>query len=195
MRVILISGKARAGKDTTARFLKQAFEQAYHVRGERILIVHYADLLKHICRNFFGWDGKKDTQGRNLLQRVGTDRIRAVRPNFWVEFVAEILEMFYGDWDCVIIPDCRFPNEVEVMRQRGFPVTLLRVERPGVESNLTPDQQAHPSETALDDYKWDYILVNNGTEAELQTACERLVNQFLCDSPCVLLSEAGSCSA
>ena len=72
MKVITISGKAQNGKDTTARLLKDVLEDD----GNTVLIAHYADLLKYICKQFFGWDGNKDEQGRHTLQYVGTDVIR-----------------------------------------------------------------------------------------------------------------------
>ena len=63
-RVITISGKARSGKDTTALLLKEALEK----KGYRVLITHYADLLKFVCKEYFGWNGEKDEEGRTLIQ-------------------------------------------------------------------------------------------------------------------------------
>ena len=80
--VICISGKAGAGKDTVATMAKDMLVD----RGERTLVVHYADLLKFICRTFFGWNGAKDAEGRTLLQTVGTDIIRFQKPDYWVDF-------------------------------------------------------------------------------------------------------------
>ena len=48
MKVITISGKAQNGKDTTAGLLKSALE----ADGYKVLITHYADLLKYICKQF-----------------------------------------------------------------------------------------------------------------------------------------------
>lgn len=109
MQVIAISGKAQHGKDTSAKILKNMLE----ADGYRVLITHYADLLKYMCRTFFGWNGEKDDAGRHILQYVGTDIIRQKRPDFWVDFVTDVLALFPDDWDFVLIPDCRFPNEIE----------------------------------------------------------------------------------
>ena len=62
MKVILISGKAQNGKDTVAGSLHKALVND----GKRVLVTHYADLLKYICRNYFGWDGNKDEKGRQI---------------------------------------------------------------------------------------------------------------------------------
>ena len=71
MRIIAISGHAQNGKDTTANIIKKHLEE----RGDKVLIVHYADLLKFICTKYFDWDGQKDEKGRHLLQYIGTDII------------------------------------------------------------------------------------------------------------------------
>ena len=153
-KVICISGKAQNGKDTSAGILKNILEDY----GNKVLIVHYADLLKFICKTFFGWNGEKDEAGRTMLQYVGTDVIRYKSPNYWVEFVAKILSLFDSEWDYAIIPDTRFPNEIEVMKEFGFDVTHLRVARGNFESPLTKEQKEHPSETALDGYAYDYKI-------------------------------------
>ena len=61
MKIIAISGKAQHGKDTTAGFLKSTLE----ADGYKVQVAHYADLLKYICKQFFGWNGQKDDAGRN----------------------------------------------------------------------------------------------------------------------------------
>ena len=93
MKLILISGKAGHGKDTLAGYLKAVMEED----DKKVLIVHYGDLLKYICKQFFGWDGNKDEKGRTLLQHVGTDVIRKMQPNYWVDFVNNILYMFENE--------------------------------------------------------------------------------------------------
>ena len=156
--------KAQNGKDTTAGLLKAALE----ADGYKVLITHYADLLKYICKQFFGWDGQKDDAGRHILQYVGTDIIRQKRPDYWVGFVTSILELFPNEWDYVLIPDCRFPNEIDYLKEAGLDTVNLRVVRKNFKSPLTPEQQAHPSETALDDVEPDYYITNNGSMTDLK---------------------------
>jgi len=158
MRVICISGKAQHGKDTTAKLMKEYLEDS----GQSVLIAHYADLVKYVCKTFFDWDGQKDENGRHLLQYVGTDVVRTKRPSFWVDFIIDILNLFGEKWDYVLIPDCRFPNEIDVMKKNGFDVTSVRIVRTDFTSPLTTEQQQHPSETALDSYSFDYTIYNGG---------------------------------
>lgn len=175
MKVILISGKAQNGKDTTASILKQTLVD----NGDRVLITHYADLLKYICTNYFGWDGKKDDKGRQMLQYVGTDVIRKQNPTLWVDFVAMILKYFKGNWDYVIIPDCRFPNEITRMIEAGFDTIHLRVHRPNFESPLTQEQQNHPSETSLDNFGADVYIENDSTLTDLKYKIRKWVEESL----------------
>ena len=176
MKVICISGKAQHGKDTTAGYLKEFLE----ARGKKVLITHYGDLVKYICKTFFDWDGQKDEKGRTLLQYVGTDVIRKQVPNYWVDFVCGILLLFNDEWDYVLIPDCRFPNEITFMQQ-FFDTTHIHIKRtsPGFVSPLTEEQQKHPSETALDGYPFDIGIDNCSTLDALKWYIGNIVDAVL----------------
>lgn len=156
MKVITISGKAGSGKDTFAKELAGALKR----KGKSVFITHFADYLKFICREWFDWDGKKDLYGRTLLQYVGTDRVRADCPDFWAYNLAELLSVFKDRWDVVIIPDCRFPNEPETLRQFDHDVTTVYIERPDGRSALTQEQKLHPSENAIKADDCRYTLTN-----------------------------------
>lgn len=178
VRVICISGKAGSGKDTAGQAMASILREV----GCRVLVVHYGGLVKYICRTFFGWDGKKDEKGRTLLQKVGTDVVRAHNPNYWVGFLISVVRMFPDEWNVIIIPDCRFPNEVTYWERFDIPVDLVRIERvtevrrskrKGLVRRLrersreihdmTDEQRAHVSETAMDDFPAAYTIVNDGS--------------------------------
>ena len=161
-KVICISGKAQHGKDTTAQFIKEYLEE----HGKSVLVMHYSDLLKFIVRTYFGWNGEKDEAGRALLQYVGTDRIIRQSPDYWTDFAVGLVRMFPDEWDYVILADCRFPNEVECFKNSEFDTCHVRVIRAPFASPLTPEQQLHTSETALDAIGADRYLLNTGTLEE-----------------------------
>lgn len=175
MKIICISGKARHGKDITATYLSEALE----TRGYSVLVTHYADLLKYICKTFFDWDGKKDEYGRDLLQIVGTEVIRKKDPDFWVKFIRDILQFFPDRWDYVLIPDCRFPNEIDVIKAEFADTIHVRVYRPDCESPLTEEQQNHISETALDDTIPDYLIYNTGTLEDHKYRMDLLADELV----------------
>lgn len=175
MKVAVISGHAQHGKDTSASIMKKKLEE----RGDRVLICHYADLLKYICKTFFDWNGEKDDEGRHLLQYIGTDVIRASNPNFWVDFICSVLELFKDKWDWVLIPDTRFPNEIDRLKENNFEVVHYRVKRVNFESFLPKNQQNHPSETALDTVKPDFYIINRGSLEDLEEEINTLIKEGL----------------
>lgn len=153
MKIILISGKAEAGKTTAANIIK------YYLCGigKRAAIVPYGQYVKDTAKMIFGWDGQKDENGRQLLQWWGTDVVRKKNENFWVNTVMRLAAVLDGEIDYLIIDDCRFPNEVDLWKDE-YGYLTLRIERPGHENALNDEQRKHPSETALDDYEFDVTI-------------------------------------
>lgn len=175
MKILCISGKAQHGKDTTANYLYNELKD----KGYKVMITHYADLLKFICSNMFGWDGKKNEKGRHLLQYVGTDIIRKQKPDYWVDFIISILELFPNEWEYVLIPDCRFPNEISRLKESGFDTIHIRVVRPNFDNGLTEEAKNHVSETALDDVEYDFCLENCGNK-NYKNNIKELVEKLNC---------------
>lgn len=173
MIVIPISGKAQHGKDTTAKVLKHELSR----KGYKVLITHYGDLLKYICKEFFNWNGLKDKRGRTLLQTIGTERVRSQNENYWVDFIISILTMFNGEWDFVLIPDTRFPNEINKIRDSGFDTIHLNIIRPNFDNGLTPEQLSHSSETALDSTIPDFNIHNDGSVEDLKEKIDKWIEE------------------
>jgi hypothetical protein len=174
MKVCCISAKARHGKDTVGLILKEYLES----KNKKVLIIHFADLLKFICKQFFGWNGDKDVAGRTLLQYVGTDVVGAQRPGYWADFIVDFLKLFENEWDFVLIPDCRYP--IEFLRMRAaFDTVLLRVERPNFDNGLTEEQKKHPSEVSMDNYEPDELILNNGSLEELEEKIRLIADRLL----------------
>lgn len=174
MKICCISAKAQHGKDTAAKLIKENLEQ----KGQRVLITHYADLLKFICVKYFGWNEVKDEAGRTLLQYLGTDVVGAQNPAYWAEFIAGILKMLPNTWDYVLIPDCRYPIEVSTMKEQ-FETIVLRVERPNFDNGLTETQKQHASEVKMDDYKFDNVLLNDGSLEDFRVKVDAFVDNYL----------------
>lgn len=178
MKVITVSGRAEAGKDFFAKILKEKLEK----KGKKVLIVHYADYLKFIAKEYFGWDGVKDEKGRTLLQELGTNRIRERIPDFWVTIVFLLMVALEKDFDYFIIPDCRFPNEIEFIKDKIMVKSnfiTVKVYRLHHENSLTPEQRSHPSETALDDYYFDYHLYAQSGEEDMSYEVETFIRKMI----------------
>ena len=173
-KIIIISGKARAGKDSTADILMK------QLKGTSIKI-SYADYLKLIAKKFFNWDGKKDIKGRDILQKVGTDLIREElgMENFHVNRVCEDIKIAEKEFDYFFISDARRKNEV-YFTQAMFPdaVTTIRVSRKDFKSPLTIEQQNHISEIGLDDFKFDYYIESESGLDSLEKQVIKLVKNI-----------------
>lgn len=174
MTVICISGLAQSGKDTYAGFLRRHLEN----RNRNVLIIHYADQLKYICGQYFGWDGVKDESGRSILQFVGTDMARAKDPHIWVKYVAQFLRIFGSLYDFVIIPDCRFPNEIDWLNGEYDSVSV-NVLRPYHNNGLTEEQRFHPSETSMKNYDFTHTVVNDAGLRELDAKAKEMADDMI----------------
>lgn len=122
---------------------------------------------------------------REFLQKLGTEAMReGLHTNVWVnalfadykpvcnKFESKMLQTggnytssICSDCNCFpnwIITDMRFPNEMEAVEQRKG--ITIRVTRPDF---LSFEAMLHPSETALDDAKFDYEIINDGSLEDL----------------------------
>jgi hypothetical protein len=119
---------------------------------------------------------------RDFLQRLGTDAIRDnLHINTWVnalmvDYIAlpqvgpEITEDNDYKLPNWIITDTRFPNEAEAIKKADG--IIIRVERPGVKP-INP----HPSETGLDDWKFDYVINNDGSLKDLTKKVNKILKK------------------
>lgn len=184
MKVICISGKAQSGKDTFAAALAEGFKK----RDKRVLTVHFADFLKFFCKQYLGWNGEKDEYGRALLQRMGTDVFRKNYHDCWVDIMIGLLRGCKSEYDYVLIPDTRFPNEIDKLvafakRKGDFAegVTAIRIERPDFDNGLTTAQKSHPSETSLDDYPFPHHYCNIGGVSMLKREADQWAEYIIND--------------
>jgi hypothetical protein len=154
--IITVSGKAQHGKNTFADLLQA--QSDYDV-----MQIAYADYLKYVATQYFGWNGKKDIEGRTLLQRLGTEMARVNNPDIWVNIVIELIKGIGNRYDFVVITDCRFPNEIKRWQEEGFKVIPLIVERMDFDNGLTNEQKNHPSEIALEGFEFEYRITAKDT--------------------------------
>ena len=70
-----------------------------------------------------------------------------------------------------IITDCRFPNEFRAIKDNGG--VVIRIER-----DCIKPVNAHPSEIALDDFQFDFVIENNGSLEDLTRSVTFMLNKF-----------------
>lgn len=157
MRPIALTGFKRTGKSTIAK------EVAY--RLDHFVVKSFADgVRKGLAGStglpvelFYDQEAKEEPLGgpwdmtlREGLQEFGMALREHIDRDFWADCMAMRIEEAARSGKRVIIDDCRFPNEADMVREKGGLVVGLR--RPGVE--LDDD---HASETAMADNWRDMI--------------------------------------
>ena len=186
-KIIAFAGRKQSGKTTCSEYVANTFESSLLRRS---VVYNFADpLKKDICMNILGlsheqcygtdtqknelvncyWNSKQMT-AREVMQFVGTDIFRTMQNNVWAD--ATIKKILTENPDLALIADCRFPNEVEVVKKAGGVVIKL---------NRNPFNSQHSSETALDHNNYDYsnfdlVVSNDHMTVKEQNA---MIHKFL----------------
>ncbi|MFF4054647.1 hypothetical protein ACFYZ0_02525 [Streptomyces sp. NPDC001708] len=173
--IVGLSGYSRSGKNSAAEALVQyGWRQAAFADKLREFLLAVdpvipgpygtGNLRLSILIREAGWEYAKDhyPEVRALLQRTGTEAGRKLLgPNVWVDALFEE----HADASGLVVPDVRFPNEAKAIADRGG--VLIRVVRPGVGPAKDKAGRVHESEEALDYWKFDHMLVNDGSVRDL----------------------------
>ena len=178
--IIAFAGRKQSGKTTSAEYLSSYY-------GSDSKIYNFADPLKKLCIDIlglshnqcYGSDTEKNTlvncywnnhqlTAREVMQIVGTDMFRKMQENVWAD--ATIRKIFDEKHKMSIIADCRFPNEVDVIKQAGGTVIKL---------NRNPYNSFHSSEMALDSDFYDqnnFDLIIDNEHLSIQEQNKQIIN-------------------
>ena len=150
-KIVFLTGKQRAGKDTVADLLVEHFG---------FTKLSLADKVKDIAIDLFGM-GDKD---RGLLIQIGTG-MRAIREDVWIDF---LLSRPIPNTP-IVIPDVRFPNEFNKLKDLG--ALAVHVDAPvdvrQYREGYDAEYENNATEEYLLDYEHDFRVVNDGTLTEL----------------------------
>lgn len=134
--IIGLSGHGRSGKDTFCRLAKR-FLSEKKVAAARVA---FADELKKdldpLCRHNIGCsafteDSEQKELIRPLLVAYGTDVIRKMDENWWIERLEKKLPLYF-DVDIIpVVTDVRYPNEMEWVQKEHNGV-CVHITRKGV---------------------------------------------------------------
>ena len=172
-KIFLITGKARSGKDTVAKLIRDYYKDLDVIND---LFAYY---IKDYAKRITGWDGSEETKPREFLQQFGTGLVRnKIDEHFFTNRMIEDLKIFNYFYDVVTISDGRLISEIEMIRENFDNVFVIRVNRPNFDNGLTDEQKNHPTEIALDNYtKYDYVVENDGSAEELETKVREMVEK------------------
>ena len=188
--IVLISGRKRSGKDRSAEVLINDFGFTRY---------GFADPIKMSCKEIFLLsdeqvdgdlkevvDVRWGMSPREMFQLFGTDLMREqlgeihagyamiVGQGLWVKRFIELYKLHPKDY---VITDCRFPNELSLIRnyfKSIDDVISIRIERDGVDKSDT-----HPSETQIDSLDVDYVVHNNSDIATLHRVVGSIISDHL----------------
>lgn len=165
MKIILVGGKARSGKDTISDFLEEYLKE----KEKKVCRLQVSSYIKYYAMKYFNWDGKEETKPRELLIKLGTDIIRnKIDENFHINRLLEDIKVLSYFFDYFIVSDIRFPVEIEKIKDNYKDVVTIKMIRESDE--LTIDQKSNRTETSLDEYTdFDYIINNNKSLEDLKS--------------------------
>ena len=197
-KVIGICGLIGSGKGTVADILVDRYN---------FKKISFADKLKDAVAEMFDWprdllegdtnEGRdwretpdefwskelnRDITPRYVLQVFGTECMRhGFYDGIWVSLVKKtILQNPYTNW---VIPDTRFPNEVDTLKSIGGSVWCVkRGENPKwfddfKDAGIQP-HDIHPSEWAWAHTNFNFKILNNGSVEELTKKVNRAIDDL-----------------
>lgn len=132
------------GKDTAARFLVSHLRTTRN--GSNIQKKGFADKLKSMCYELYSWAGLmpgpwyEENSHRYKLKDEILPLLGKSPRKVWIEFGTSVGRAVYGStWveyllrnakcDILIVSDCRFPDEADMIKKRGG--FVFKIERPG----------------------------------------------------------------
>jgi hypothetical protein len=173
-QILAFCGKKESGKSTAARILTETLG---------FIEISFAEPLKEACRAIFGLDddqlygNKKECMDprwnatpREILQRFGTDVMRSYSnlivpisdpADIWLLIMRRQIEEAPEDAK-IVISDCRFANEADLVRCMGGCVIEIR------RSSLMASADTHVSEQM--DFTPDFEIDNDKSLSYLSAA-------------------------
>ncbi len=162
-----ITGPARVGKDTVADILTDELNSCAFKRGFEGTVCRYSFTapIKAALQQMFNWSSRH-TNGdlkeemtdlgftpRLAMQTLGTDWGRSLSKDLWIE----VAKRNTPNYRFVLIPDVRFENEADFIRDHGALIHVSRGDRELVEINGIV---GHTSENGVKRTAEDYFIIN-----------------------------------
>lgn len=165
-RLIALTGLPRSGKDTVAEELYwHGYTRMSFAEPLKEAAVHLLNCSPNMPWGKHGYDREQimpewGFSMRHFLQWLGTEGMRSFQKDFWIRN----MEMRLRGYEQVVITDCRFPNEIKLVRDLGG--VVIRIERPGLKPSKHVSDKQMPC---------DIVVRNDGSIADLQEKITCLV--------------------
>lgn len=160
--IFITNGMARSGKDTFAEYI-----------NDFVPTLKYSsiDKVKDIAKQC-GWDGTKDEKSRKFLSdlKVLTSQFNDMP----FQAIKTVVEQFKEDKEKrILLIDIREPTEIEKVKKTFNAKTIL------IKRNSVKNITSNMADANVFNYKYDYIIENNGTLDEFYWTVYKFVKDVL----------------
>lgn len=160
--IFITNGMARSGKDTFAEYL-----------NDFVPTLKYSsiDKVKDIAKQC-GWDGTKNEKSRKFLSdlKILTSKFNDMP----FQAIKTVVEQFKEDKEKrILLIDIREPTEIEKVKKTFNAKTIL------IKRNSVKNITSNMADANVFNYKYDYIIENNGTLDEFYWTVYKFVKDVL----------------
>ena len=176
MKIFVIGGKAKCGKNTFGEYLREELKNY----GYKPCVMHITEPLYGYARNYFCWNGNDSSKPREFLQKMGIEIIRDKmgKKHFLLNRLYEDIEILSNFFDTFIITDARLVEEFIQIKDKYKDSVTIKLLRTNYDDQLKEEEKNHITETEINSYnEFDYIIENRGL-AELRKEAEKLVKDI-----------------
>ena len=166
MKILIINGVGRCGKDTFVDFLEQ------FVKVKRYSTI---DKIKDIAKKEFFWNGEKDNKGRKLLSDL---KIASIEYNNqphedMIQAIEDARKKKYDIFTCMIRDIPEIEKACNDERIKNDIITIC------ISSNRTQNiTYGNVADDNVYAYHYDYYLDNSGTLDDLKESVKILLNDL-----------------
>lgn len=162
IKLFLVSGKARSGKDEVARIINNYYSDL------KVITLSFGHYVKQYAKGISNWDGSEETKPRSLLQNLGIELIKNnIDDKLFIRRMIEDIEVYSYFYDIIIINDVRLKDELISLKKKYPKSISIRVNRDNFDNKLSETEKLHLTETELDNVSFDYTINNDGNYEEL----------------------------
>lgn len=170
MRIVVINGMPRSGKDTFVGMCQEIIGE------KRCLNVSTVDFVKEVAA-YCGWDKTKTPQNRaflsdlkDLLTQWNDIPYKDIENRIKI-FKRQLFFNSIPEEKAVVFIHCREPEEIDKFARRMKAITLL-VRRVQVEDA----EQSNHADKNVFEYEYDAVANNNGSLEDLKETAKEFLN-------------------
>lgn len=164
MKVFIIGGKAKSGKNTLA----ECFREELKNYGYKACIINLTTPLYSYAKEHFAWNEYSDEKPREFLQKVGIEIIKEKlgKQTFLLDRAIEDIEILSCFFNAFIIADARLKMEFDYLKEKYPDAVTIKLIRPNFDPELTIEESKHITEKDLDNYNdFNYIIENTSIDS------------------------------